>query len=363
MPEYYAGLMSGTSLDGVDAVVAATRGERLRVLGSLHRTFPAALRRRLLDLHGPGADELHRAALVANELSAIYAKALTALLARSRIGASHVAAVGCHGQTIRHRPGAGYTTQLVNGALLAELTGITAVCDFRSRDIAAGGEGAPLAPAFHEAAFRSRSRNRAIVNLGGIANITCLPARGRVTGFDCGPGNMLMDAWIQESRGAPFDSGGEWAASGRMDTPLLRKLLSHPFLRRRPPKSAGRAEFNLAWLRRSLAGAKRPADVQATLLEFTAITIARALRACRPPAKEIYLCGGGARNRALVARLASLLPGRTVASTETLGVAAEHVEALAFAWLARRALEGKAGNVPAVTGARGPRLLGAIYRA
>ena len=363
MPECYIGLMSGTSLDGVDAVIAAARGDGLRFIAHAYLAYPHSLRKRLLALHGPARDELHRAALIANELAATYAKALKTLLARSRVRAGEVAAVGCHGQTIRHRPDAGYTTQLVNGALLAELTGITAVCDFRSRDIAAGGEGAPLAPAFHEARFRSRSRNRAIVNIGGIANITCLPAHGAVTGFDCGPGNVLLDAWIGEKRGAAFDVDGKWAASGRIDPRLLQKLLSHPFIRRRPPKSTGRGEFNLAWVKRSLAGTERAPDVQATLLELTATTIARALRGCRPRPDEVYLCGGGARNGALLARVASLLPDRTVRTIDALGVAAEHVEALAFAWLARQALEGKPGNIPAVTGARGPRVLGAIYRA
>lgn len=362
MPEYYAGLMSGTSLDGIDAVIAAAHGGRLRLIAHAYLAYPRSVRKQLLALHGPAGDELHRAALIANELAVSYGKALKTLLARSGIRAGGVAAVGCHGQTIRHRPDAGYTTQLVNGALLAELTGITVVCDFRSRDIAAGGEGAPLAPAFHEASFRSRSRNRAIVNIGGIANITCLPARGSVTGFDCGPGNVLLDAWIDEKRGTAFDIDGKWAARGRVDPRLLQRLLSHPFIRREPPKSTGRGEFNLAWLKRSLAGTERAPDVQATLLEFTATTIARALRACRPGPDEVYLCGGGARNGALLARLASLLPDRTVGTVDALGVAAEHVEALAFAWLARQALKGKPGNVPAVTGARGPRVLGAIYR-
>jgi len=362
MPDYYVGLMSGTSLDGVDAVIAAARGERLRFVEHLYLPYSAGLRERVLALHESGEDELHRAALVGNELAATYARAVRTLLARSRVNAREVAAVGCHGQTVRHRPDAGYTTQLVNGALLAELTGITAVCDFRSRDIAAGGEGAPLAPAFHEAMFRSRSQNRAIVNIGGIANITCLPARGKITGSDCGPGNVLLDAWMHAKRGARFDRNGNWAASGRVIPPLLRDLRSHPFFRRRAPKSTGREEFNLAWLRRSLAGGERAADVQATLLELTATTIAQALRACRPPSREIYLCGGGARNGSLLARLAALLPGKAVRATDALGISAQHVEALAFAWLARQALRGKPGNVPSVTGA-GLRVLGAIYRA
>ncbi|MBI2295294.1 MAG: anhydro-N-acetylmuramic acid kinase [Betaproteobacteria bacterium] len=363
MPELYIGLMSGTSLDGIDAVLAAPRGNRFRILTSLHRPYPAALRRRLLVLHEPGRDELHRAAIIANELTAAYAAAVRAVIARAATRARAVAAIGCHGQTIRHRPDAGYTLQLANGALLAELTGITVACDFRSRDIAAGGEGAPLVPAFHHALFASARRGRAVVNVGGIANMTCLPARGKVTGFDCGPGNCLLDAWTMERRRKPFDRNGAWAARGNVLPRLLGKLLSHPFFRRQPPKSTGRETFNLAWVKRTLTGNQRAADVQATLLELTATSIARAVRTRCTGAREIYICGGGARNRALLERLAALLPGRRIATTAALGLAPEHVEALAFAWLARQALKGKPGNLPAVTGARGPRVLGAIYPA
>ncbi len=363
MPELYVGLMSGTSLDGIDAVLAAPRGGRLRLVAGHHWPYPAALRSRLLALHQPGRDELRRAAVTANTLSAAYAAAVRGLLARARTGARAVAAIGCHGQTVRHRPDAGYTLQLVNGALLAELTGIAVVCDFRSRDIAAGGEGAPLVPAFHRAVFASGRHDRAIVNVGGIANVTCLRAGGAVTGFDCGPGNCLLDAWILERCRRRYDHDGAWAARGTVILPLLEKLLSHSFFRRRPPKSTGRDEFDLRWVKRALSGREQAADVQATLLELTAACIARSVRAYCAGAREIYVCGGGARNRALLARLAALLPGRKIATTEALGVAPEHVEALAFAWLARQALRGRPGNLPAVTGAKGPRVLGAIYRA
>jgi anhydro-N-acetylmuramic acid kinase len=361
MPDYYIGLMSGTSLDGVDGVLAAARGSRMRLRASVHLPYPAGLRNRLLALHETGPNELHRAALLANELSALYASAARTLLSRARLEARTVTAIGCHGQTVRHRPEAGYTLQLVNGARLAEWSGIAVVCDFRGRDVAASGEGAPLVPAFHAATFHHASRNRAIVNIGGIANVTCLPAAGKVTGFDCGPGNCLLDAWIREKRRKPFDARGAWAASGRIIPRLLKKLLARPFFRRQPPKSTGRNEFTLRWLKRTLSGSERAADVQATLLELTARAITGALRTCRPKAREIYLCGGGARNNALKARLAVLLPEATIATTDDLGVAAEHVEALAFAWLARQALKGRPGNLPGVTGARGPRVLGAIY--
>jgi len=259
MPEYYIGLMSGTSLDGVDAVLAAGRGGRLQLLDSAHLSYPSRLRERLLALHRSGNDELNRAALLANELSDVYASAVRRLLARAGVRARAVTAIGCHGQTVRHRPRAGYTTQLVDGARLAERTGIAVVCDFRSRDIAAEGEGAPLAPAYHHAVFGAARRSRAIVNVGGIANITRLPARGAVTGFDCGPGNCLLDAWVREKRRKPFDAHGAWAARGRVIPQLLKKLLAHPFFRRRPPKSTGRDDFELRWVRRFLSGRERAA--------------------------------------------------------------------------------------------------------
>jgi len=361
MPDHYVGLMSGTSLDGVDAVLAATRGGRLLQLRSVHLPFPAKLRSRLLGLQESGFDELHRAALLSNELSDLYAGAIRRLLARGGVAARAIAAIGCHGQTVRHRPADGYTLQLVNGARLAERSGITVVCDFRSRDVAAGGEGAPLVPAFHQAVFQTARRSRAIVNLGGIANVTSLPARGHVTGFDCGPGNCLLDAWIREKRRIPYDPDGTWAARGRVVPRLLAKLLAHPYFRRRPPKSTGREEFSLKWLKRKLAGNERAADVQATLTELTALTIARAVRRYCANAREVFVCGGGARNRVLLARLAALLPRTRVVTTAALGIQPEHVEALAFAWLARQALKHRPCNLPAVTGARGPRVLGAIY--
>lgn len=363
MGNLYIGLMSGTSLDGVDAVLAAPRGRRFHLRSALHRPFSRHLRRQLFALQATGPDELRRVSLVANELTQAYAASVRSLLLRARVSASAVTAIGGHGQTVRHQPAAGYTVQLINGALLAELTGVDVICDFRGRDIAAGGEGAPLVPAFHSAMFRTPTRSRAVVNIGGIANVTSLPAHGRVTGFDCGPGNCLLDAWINAHRHLPYDRGGAWAARGQVVPRLLDKLLADPYFRRRPPKSAGRETFNLNWLRRRLKPSERALDVQATLLELTARTIARAVHTHCRNAREVLVCGGGARNRALLARLTALLPNRRVVITDAVGVAAEHVEALAFAWLARQALRRKPGNLPAVTGARGPRVLGAIYPA
>jgi anhydro-N-acetylmuramic acid kinase len=361
MPEYFVGLMSGTSLDGIDAVLALARGRQFRRVASVHLSYPARLRSRLLALQERGHDELRRSALLANELTDLYAAAVRRLLSRAGIRARAVAAIGCHGQTVGHRPREGYTLQLVNGARLAERSGITVVCDFRSRDVAAGGEGAPLVPAFHRAMFATRRRSRVIVNVGGIANLTALPARGTVTGFDSGPGNCLLDAWIRKKRRKPYDRDGRWAASGQVVPRLLAKLLAHPYFRRPPPKSTGREEFGLQWVDRARTGSERPVDVQATLTELTAVTIARAVRRHCARAREVFVCGGGARNRLLLSRLAALLPRTRVTTTGALGIEPEHVEALAFAWLARQALKREPGNLPAATGARGPRVLGAIY--
>ena len=363
MPALFVGLMSGTSLDGIDAVLADCSAPLPRILAADHVPFAAGLRAALVDLHTPASGELHHAARIAITLSRAYADSVARTLAHAGVERHAVRAIGCHGQTVRHRPADGYTVQLVNGAWLTELTGITTVCDFRSRDLAAGGQGAPLVPAFHACAFRAREEHRAIVNVGGIANVTDLALDGTVTGFDCGPGNALMDAWIAAQQSVPYDRDGAWAASGNVLPPLLERLRAHPFFGMPPPKSAGREQFNLEWVHSLLAGGERPQDVQATLLELTVHGIAGAIDRHCTGAGSVWLCGGGARNAALVSRLATALAPRPVATTEALGVAPEYVEALAFAWLAQRTLAGEPGNVPAVTGARGPRVLGAIYPA
>ena len=363
MPEFYAGLMSGTSLDGVDSVLADLSTSTPRLLGHCHHAFEPALKAELASLNHPGADELRRAARASNELSRVYSAAIGALLTQCSLGPTTVSAIGCHGQTVRHQPGDGYTLQLVNGSLLAELTRINVVCDFRSRDIAAGGEGAPLVPAFHHAVFTSPVAHRVIVNIGGIANLTDLPRAGAVTGFDCGPGNLLLDAWTQRHLAQPFDRNGAWALGGSMIPALLARLRAAEYFRRTPPKSTGRETFNLEWLDQLLDGTEKPDDVQATLLALTAHEISNAIGSFCTDATEVYLCGGGARNTALTRLITTLLAPRQVAATDTLGVSAEHVEALAFAWLAQQTLNSRTGNLPAVTGARGARILGAIYRA
>lgn len=371
----YVGLMSGTSLDGVDGVLAnLTHGPgadgSIEVRGHSHRPFDADLRSRLMRLNRPGDDELHLAALAANGLMRAYAQVTEDLLRAAGVNAGSVVAVGAHGQTVRHRPqafdGTGYTLQLVNGALLAEWCGIDVVCDFRSRDVAAGGQGAPLVPAFHAARFGIAGRDVAVLNLGGIANLTLLHAISPVQGFDCGPGNGLLDLWSQRHLDRPYDEGGRWAACGQVDQRLLSRLLDEPFFRQAPPKSTGRDLFNEQWLDAALAADGRslpPRDVQATLAELTARAASDALRLHAPRAGQLLVCGGGVRNEDLLRRLSHQLPQVAVQSTEARGVPPEQVEALAFAWLARAFIERRPGNLHSVTGARGPRVLGALYPA
>ena len=356
-----AGLMSGTSLDGVDAVLIDFSENSPRTMATFWLPYPAEIRRQAMQLQAASHDEIHQAAMLANDLARCYAAAVREVLAGAGVGAAQVAAIGCHGQTIRHQPAAGYSIQLNNPALLAELTGIAVVADFRSRDIAAGGQGAPLVPAFHAAVFGDPQHHRVILNLGGIANLTDLNPGQPVRGFDCGPGNLLMDAWTERHRGQRFDENGHWAAQGRVLPDLLQRLLADDFFTASPPKSCGRDEFNNDWLERRLAGGERPEDVQATLLELTAVSASAAIgRWCGSPT-EVFVCGGGARNDALMARLRHHLPDCRVAGTDSLGQPGDWVEAVAFAWLAWRTLRGEPGNLAAVTGARGPRILGAIY--
>lgn len=360
MPDYYIGLMTGTSLDGIDAVLIDFSGPQPHLIAAHGTPLAADLRADLLALQAPGDNELHRMALAANAHSEACANAVGELLLQAGIPAEQVTAIGNHGQTIRHRPELGYTSQIGNHALLAERTGITVVGDFRSRDVAAGGQGAPLVPAFHQAIFGVSDQTRVIVNVGGIANLTILPAQGTVTGWDCGPGNVLMDLWIQRHRQQAYDAGGAWAASGRVLPDLLQHLLEEPWFALPAPKSTGRDLFHADWLDQRLAGrADQAEDIQATLCALTARTIANATRAHHPA--TLYLCGGGAHNHALAGMLASELPGSRIFTTAELGVDPDWVEAYAFAWLAYRCLHHQPANLPAVTGARGLRVLGAIY--
>jgi anhydro-N-acetylmuramic acid kinase len=359
--EHYIGIMSGTSLDGVDAVLAVFNGDKPSQLSAVHHEFDPALKQVLLSLNADGNNELEIAALVSNELARNYAHAASDVIRAAGLSPHHIAAIGCHGQTVRHRPDLGFTVQLNNPSLLAELTGVAVVADFRSRDMAAGGQGAPLVPAFHAALFGSDEISRAIVNIGGISNLTSLPVRGPVAGFDCGPGNVLMDAWVQQHLGVAFDRDGEWALGGHLLPDLLRAMLQEPYFSLPPPKSTGRDLFNLPWLQQFLHPGVAPRDVQTTLLALTVKSVADAVRRQANGAVEVYVCGGGARNTALMAAFRSELIPMQVSTTDELGINAEHVEALAFAWLARQTLHMQPGNLPAVTGARGLRVLGAIY--
>lgn len=360
----YVGLMSGTSLDGIDAALVDFSTNRPRLVAQALQPFPTELRTDLLSLQAPGDNELDRMARAGNALADLYAASVAKVLADAGLAADKVAAVGMHGQTIRHRPERGYTSQIGNAARLAEQCGITVVSDFRSRDIAAGGQGAPLVPAFHQGLFGS-TVHRVIVNIGGIGNVTDLPPAGPIRGWDTGPGNVLLDGWIARHQGQAFDADGSWAASGQVLPELLALLLAEPYSTQPPPKSTGRDLFHLAWLDRHLAklGPLQAVDVQATLLAQTTETIAREIEREAAAAQEVYVCGGGARNGALMARLATRLGPRKLASTEGLGLHPDWVEAVAFAWLAKQCLQGLPGNLPAVTGARGLRVLGAIYPA
>lgn len=349
--------MSGTSLDGVDAVLVDLGRSQPRLLSTAYLPFEDTLKQNLLALHTPSFNELHLAQVVGNQLARLYADCVAQLNLHPD---QQVRAIGCHGQTIRHCPEHGYTLQIGNAALLAELTQLTVVSDFRSRDIAAGGQGAPLVPAFHDQVLRHPESHRVIVNIGGISNLTNLSPDTSTSGFDCGPGNLLMDAWCNLHLQHSFDRNGAWAATGKVLPDLLQKMLNEPFFALSPPKSSGRDLFHLDWLREKLLGNERPVDVQATLLELTSVTIAQAIQQNCQGVAEIYLCGGGAHNAALRHRIAVLLPHCKMDTTQALGVDSDYLEAIAFAWLAQQNLQGKPANLPRVTGAKHLCVLGAV---
>jgi anhydro-N-acetylmuramic acid kinase len=375
----YIGLMSGTSLDGIDGVLVDFSRPRLHTLAHVAQPFSNAFRTRLLALQTSGPDELHRSALAANELAQRYTEVIHSLLRKTQQQASMVAAIGAHGQTVRHQPqsfdSVGYTLQLNNPALLAELSGIGVVADFRSRDVAAGGQGAPLVPAFHARVFGRTDAAVAVLNLGGIANLSLIPPlkpstpttepSAHVLGFDCGPANVLMDAWCQQHLGLPYDADGGWAATGKVHENLLGDFLSDEFFSQTPPKSTGRDRFNETWLLTKLGkhAPLPPRDVQATLLALTATSVARDLQRFAPHSEELIVCGGGALNTTLLAALEHRCQPMPVRSSEVFGLPPLQVEATAFAWLAQQLLERKQGNIPKVTGARGARLLGCFYPA
>ncbi len=369
----YIGLMSGTSLDGIDAVLAKIEvsGEA-SLLDSVSIAFSPQLRKALLDLQTPGPNEIHRENQAGNALAAAYADAVKQLLSQAKLSPADISAIGAHGQTIRHQADLAhhlaYTHQTLNPALLAELTGIDVIADFRSRDLAAGGHGAPLVPAFHAQQFAT-DKNIAVLNLGGIANLTLLPKDGEVKGFDCGPANMLMDAWIADQQGHAFDENGTWASQGKVNQALLSRMLTDSFFAKAPPKSTGRDDFHLEWLQKQISQDNINAeDVQATLLQLTVDSALQALEGYAPQTQTLIICGGGARNIALLNLFksrAEILFKNTleIVTSDALGIDPQLVEGLAFAWLAWAHKEKRPANLPAVTGAKGPRILGACYPA
>ena len=364
--------MSGTSLDGVDAVLARFDPKgRPTVMARATSPFEPALREALFSLNTSGPDELARAALAANQLATVYAQLVAQTLKQAKLSAHQISAIGAHGQTVRHQPALGYTIQLNAPALLAELTGISVIADFRSRDVAAGGQGAPLVPVFHAGIF-STNYTRVILNLGGIANITILRPEADPVGFDTGPANALMDSWCQLHTGQSFDADGAWGAQGYVHIPLLERLISsEPWLKQPPPKSTGRDLFNLVWLEPRLqyclgrlepGQTLTPQDIQATLCRFTVATAVQSILAQAPDVQEVLVCGGGAHNQALLQGLKAALPC-PVLTTDAAGVGTQDVEALAFAWLAWAHQHGVAAGNPKVTGSRGARILGASWPA
>jgi anhydro-N-acetylmuramic acid kinase len=378
MRDYFIGLMSGTSLDGADGVLVDFSGDTMRVVAAASEPFTDSFRAELLALNSPTHNELHRSAVAGTHLAAVYARVVYQLLelaAAQGISAAQIEAIGAHGQTVRHLPqrtsdeanGAGYTIQLNNPSLLAELTGLDVVADFRSRDVAAGGQGAPLVPAFHQSVFGRTDCAVTVLNLGGIANLSVLPLDGKaeILGFDCGPGNALMDAWCQQHTGRPFDADGDWAASGKLLPALLASLLEEPYFSASPPKSTGRDLFSMAWLAGKLApfSVERPEDIQNTLTELTASACISSVISYGKDSAELVVCGGGVFNTHLMQRLQAGLAGVQVRSSDSMGLPPLQVEAAAFAWLARQAVSRQPGNLASVTGAAGPRVLGAIYPA
>lgn len=370
MADHYIGLMSGTSLDGIDAVLVCLDNGQLTLIASHSHTLPAPLRAELLALAHGCDNELERMARTDVRLGQVLAEAALSVLDKAGMSPDTVRAIGSHGQTIRHLPDTALpaTVQIGDPNTIAEQTGITTVADFRRRDLAAGGQGAPLVPAFHAYQLRHPAHDRVVVNIGGMANITVLPAAATcaVTGFDTGPGNVLMDAWISEHLHQTLDRDGAWAASGQPIPALLDRCLADPYFSLPPPKSTGREYFHLDWLKQqiqTLPHAPDPANVQASLAALTATSIAQAITRHAPAAQEVFVCGGGAHNPLLMQQLAHHLPGRHVAATDEAGLPADWVEAMAFAWLAHQCLSRRPGNLPAVTGARHPVLLGGIYPA
>lgn len=360
MSELYIGLMSGTSVDGIDVALVDFSKKKPNILDTLYQKYTSELRQEILNLCEPGLNEINRLATLDVKLGQLFATAINTLLKKNALPASAINAIGSHGQTIRHLPASQFTLQIGDPNIIATETGITTIADFRRRDMSYGGQGAPLVPAFHQAIFAKKNTNRAIVNIGGIANITVLSDCGRVSGFDTGPGNILLDAWIEKHLTISYDKNGDWAAKGKIHSALLNKLLDDPYFKLSPPKSTGREYFNLNWLMQYLSSfAAIPIeDVQRTLLELTAISILKSIPFLNG---EIFICGGGVKNNFLMQRLQTLGKNLKIHSTEKCHIDPDWIEAIAFAWLAKQTLKKKTGNLPLVTGAKKETILGALY--
>ena len=362
MNELFIGLMSGTSLDGMDAVLVnfGKTPQDIKIMGHSYVPYEDAIKEALLRLHSPNTNELEESLIIGNTISKKAYEAIDALLKKTSITSKDIKAIGFHGQTVRHQPQKGFTLQIGNPALLAELSNINVIADFRSRDVAASGQGAPLVPAFHHEIFSHPTTYRAILNIGGIANVTLLNPKTSVSGFDTGPGNLLLDHWSKTHLHRAFDENGAWAKEGKLIKTLLDAFFEDSYFEKTAPKSTGRDYFNEAWLNKHLQKSYATQDIQRTLLELTASSIAKAIDS---NISEIYLCGGGALNIFLIERLKTLMPKTHIQLTDVLGIPTQYVEAAAFAWLAKQTLFLKPGNIPEVTGARGLRILGALYPA
>ena len=355
------GTMSGTSLDGIDIALTKIHKNKISVLDFLHINYSTKLKENILKLHFPEENELEKSLLLSNELAILTGKGINRLLLKNSLSAKHIKGVGYHGQTIRHRPDKGYSNQIGNADLLSEITNLTVVSNFRNRDIAAKGQGAPLVPAFHKDLFFSKTINRVILNIGGISNITYLPINGPIIGFDCGPGNILLDHWIKINHNLNFDKKGNWAKKGQVIDELLKYFLKDKFFNKPPPKSTGRDLFNLDWINKGINKTYSPEDIQRTLIELTAISITDAIKKNCSGANEIYICGGGAKNDFLV----KILKNKTnliIRGTSDLNLPEQQVESVAFAWLANQTLDKNFNNSPDVTGAKGFRILGSIHQ-
>lgn len=367
MRELYIGLMSGTSMDAVDAALVDLSGNTVKLLASYSTPLPEELRNNLTTLCMPGANEINRMGALDIQVGELFAQTVMNLLRQANVSAKEICAIGSHGQTIRHQPQGKhpFTLQIGDPNVIAEQTGITTVADFRRRDMSKGGQGAPLTPSFHNHVFRDPHEDRIVINIGGIANITWLPADINlpVIGFDTGPGNTLLDTWIWQELQKTYDEDGDWAKSGKIDSELLTTMLSDPYFHLPPPKSTGREYFNLNWLTSLFPVQKIAAqDIQATLCELTAVSISRAVTPLTSESCALMICGGGIKNSYLIERLQANCPQHHVHSTEVFGVPPAWVEAMAWAWLAQQTLAGKPSNLPSVTGATKEVILGGIYK-